>query len=486
MRGLFLKYTLILALLAGLVASCSESLEDTYSDYTGDGPEQYLTKIYDLQGKPRWMSVELTWNLKLDPGRTAILVEWTDDEKTDSVIIDRNSTSYLVEGLKNYEYELGVYAIEQTANGEITKRSIGDPVYIRPYTYASDELILFSRVVKKQFNVADKQLFVTFEEWTDNLISFKIGYYEKNNPTEQFWEATPEDRIDNYPNGLPYALIGTDVDFSQGVKVYRTGKIAVVGDMLLEMEPIDIDYNQVSLVDVLHFPNLKELHLGRNRILADGTELTYRSTLTEQVVSEAALRVAKENGVEIYHYGNHYFNVVPDFFTGKNMVAVEPALTFLETSSWTISVTPRDLMEYNSGLKNLLTDDASYWLPQSSAAVREHVIEIDFGKEESISGFKIAQANIASAIQCPEQVKIEMQISSGQWIAVAFQENTMLGTGKGETTVVYLDKNKISKRCSKIRLRVSDLFFEKGYDSSWNYIDFYNIALGSFMVIKGE
>ena len=84
MRGLFLKYTLILVLLAGLVASCGESLEDTYSDYTGDGPEQYLTKIYDLQGKPRWMSVELTWNLKLDPGRTAILVEWTDDEKTDS------------------------------------------------------------------------------------------------------------------------------------------------------------------------------------------------------------------------------------------------------------------------------------------------------------------------------------------------------------------------------------------------------------------
>ena len=167
-------------------------------------------------------------------------------------------------------------------------------------------------------------------------------------------------------------------------------------------------------------------------------------------------------------------------------MAVEPALTFLETNSWNISVTPGDLMEYNSGLNNLLTDDASYWLPQSSASIREHVIEIDFGKEESISGFKITQANIATAIQCPEQVKIEMQISSGQWIAVAFQENTILGTGKGETTIVYLDKNKTSKKCSKIRLKVSDLFFKKGYDSSWNYIDFYNIALGSFMVIKGE
>ena len=80
---------------------------------------------------------------KIRSGRTAILVEWTDDEKTDSAVIDRNSTSYLVEGLKNYEYEFGVYAIEQTENGEIIKRSIGDPVYIRPYTYASDELILF-------------------------------------------------------------------------------------------------------------------------------------------------------------------------------------------------------------------------------------------------------------------------------------------------------------------------------------------------------
>ena len=66
-RTIFENIHWILVLLAGLVASCGESLEDTYSDYTGDGPEQYLTKIYDLQGKPRWMSVELTWNLKLDP-----------------------------------------------------------------------------------------------------------------------------------------------------------------------------------------------------------------------------------------------------------------------------------------------------------------------------------------------------------------------------------------------------------------------------------
>lgn len=90
MKELFFKYAVILVLLAGYLTGC-EKLEDTYSKHTGDGPEQYLTKIYDLKGEPKWLSVLLTWNLKLDPGRTAIMVEWTDDEKTDSVIIDRTA-----------------------------------------------------------------------------------------------------------------------------------------------------------------------------------------------------------------------------------------------------------------------------------------------------------------------------------------------------------------------------------------------------------
>lgn len=526
MRGLFLKYAMMLVLLAGLVASCNESLEDTYSDYTGDGPEQYLTKIYDLQGAPRWMSVELNWNLKLDPGRTAILVKWTDDEKIDSVIIDRNSTSYLVEGLKNYEYELSVYAIEQKENGEIIKRSIGDPVYIRPYTYASDELILFSRVIKKQFNVADKQLFVTFEEWMDELISFKIGYYEKNNPTEQLWVATPEDRIDNYPHGKPYALIGTNVDFSKGIKVYRVGKIAVVGDMELEMSPIDlyfelpffesdfavevrnkldligeirkediadvevldIDYNQVSLVDVLHFPNLKELHLGRNRILATDTESTYRSTLTEQAVSEEALRVAQERGVKIYHYGKHYFDAVPDFFTEKNKVAEVPALTLLDPADWSISVSPED-QDYDSGLWNLLNLKSDYWSPQASQTMmREHIITIDMGGLQPVQGFLIMQAEditipSGKTGSKPESLKVEILNELGQWEAATFQENVTIGNGTHEKTVVYLNKNKSTKLTSKVRF----LIYDTGFKPSWSesFTD-YKVALSSFMVIQGN
>lgn len=34
----------------GFLTGC-EDLEDTYSEHTGDGPEQYLTKIYEFEGR---------------------------------------------------------------------------------------------------------------------------------------------------------------------------------------------------------------------------------------------------------------------------------------------------------------------------------------------------------------------------------------------------------------------------------------------------
>ena len=289
MRKLFLH--ILFLLFVGFMTSC-EKLEDTYSEYRGDGPIQYLTKIYNLTASPQWLSVELNWELKLDPGRTAIMIKWTDDEKSDSVLIDKESTSYVVKNLKNYEYSFNVYAVEKN-DEQIVKYSLGDPVYARPYTYESDELLLFTRVVNKSFKVADKSIFVVFEEWADNLISFKIGYYEKNNNTEQFWNVNPEDKIGHFPFGKACAMIGTNIDFSKPINVYRTGRIAFVDDMELELNPIElffnvpsfdsnfaaevrsqfdlqgeiqqtdinditslcIDYDQISLADVLHFPN---------------------------------------------------------------------------------------------------------------------------------------------------------------------------------------------------------------------------------------
>ena len=510
--------------LTGFMVGC-EKLEDTYSEYMGDGPEQYLSKIYDLQGSPQWLSVLLTWNLKLDAGRTAILVKWTDDEKTDSVILDKDCKSYLVEGLKNYEYTFNVNAIEQK-NGKTIKYSINDPVYVRPYTYESDEISLFSRVVSKPFNIADKQLFVIFEPWSDNLISFRIGYWEKNNKEEQFWVATLEDRINNYPKGKPYALIGENIDFSKPINVYRTGKISEIGDVVLDLNPIalyfdipsfesdfaaevrnkfdltgeikwsdiknietlEIDYNQVSLTDILHFSGLKELHLGKNRYLASGTESQIKSTIENREISLAALELAANLGVKIYHYGKHYFDVAPSFFTASNIKAEIPIFTYLDPSVWTIKVSPEDALGYNSGLTNLVKDDNTQWLPQPSTQLREHVIEIDMQENKNVLGFKIKQAiSSDSQLKLPTSLSIEVQSATGQWLPATYQERVTIGNGKGETTIIYLDKAKNSKKTQKIRVKISDSFYKKQWNSGVGAsLDYYNVVLSSFMVIQGE
>ena len=58
-----LTYITMLVAFCGVLSSC-EDIEDTYKEHAGDGPIQYLNKIYDLEATSQWESVLLTWNLK--------------------------------------------------------------------------------------------------------------------------------------------------------------------------------------------------------------------------------------------------------------------------------------------------------------------------------------------------------------------------------------------------------------------------------------
>ncbi len=524
MKTIF-TYIIMLATLCVELASC-ESIDDTYKEYTGDGPEQYLNKIYDLQAKSQWESVLLSWKLKQDLGRTAILVEWKDSETTHSQLIDKNSESFVVEGLtSNYDYEFNVWAVMEE-NGEIVKKSLGDPVYAYPFNSQSDEVALFTHVVTKQIKVANKAIFAVFDVWPENLISFKIGYFEKGNDQEQFFVAQPEDRINEYPKGKPYALIGENIDFSKPINVYRIGKIESFGDKVLELTPVtlyfdfpifnsdfanelrpqigiygeiknsdienvssvNINFNQTSLEDILYFPNLKIVNLGKDRYIMHGTEDQAKSNLSSAAnkeISLGALKAAHDLlGVQINHYSNHYFDGNFDWFAGNHLVPQLPSLNLLDATDWSITETPQDAMGYDTGLKNLLVDNNMYWFPTASMQLRTHTIEIDMKKIERVLGFKIVQANINDLdLKLPEQIKIEVMNVSGVWTAAGFNEDVATGSGKGESTIVYLDKDKSVKSVQKIRILISDSFYKNGFDDKWNYVKFYRTALSSFMVI---
>ncbi len=519
-----LRYITILVLCCGIWPACQD-IEDTYKDYAGNGPIQYLNKIYDLKATPQWESVLLTWKLTLDPSRTGILVEWKNSTKTYSQMIDKDSVNFLVQGLTdNYDYMFNVWAI-RLENGEIVKKSLGDAVYGRPFNFESDELALFTHVVRKQIKVANKKMFVIFDNWAANLISFKIGYFEKGNDQEQFYVANAGDKINGLPKGKPYAVIGENIDFNKPINVYRTGQIGSFGNKVLDLKPLplyfdlptfnsdfanelrpqigvygeikssdvadistlEINFNQASLEDILYLPNLKTLNLGKSRYIKSGTEATAKSTLSSDInrdISLGALELANQLlGVEINQYSKHYFDQLPAWFAGKNLVPQLPSLNLLNTSGWEITESPTDVMGYETGLGNLLVDNTQYWFPTASAQLRTHVFTIDMKGMPNILGFKITQPDINDAtLSLSGLISIEIMDASSIWVPAAFNQSVAIGNAKGETSLVYLNKDKkTAKQAQKIRVTVSDNSYKKAYDANSNYVSFYRTALGSFM-----
>ena len=55
------KYIMGLLSTMLLAIACSESLEDTYGDYTDGGRIRYVGKCYDVKTVPGWKRLTLNW-----------------------------------------------------------------------------------------------------------------------------------------------------------------------------------------------------------------------------------------------------------------------------------------------------------------------------------------------------------------------------------------------------------------------------------------
>lgn len=527
----------IIAVVLG-VTGC-QSIEDTYKEWTGDGPIQYLNKVYNLTATSQWQSVKLDWHLIPDASRTAMLVECMTDEDTVTYTIGKDDSTFVVKDLlRDYDYEFLVSAI-RVEDGVQTKKSLGDPIFAKPFSMESDEVKLFTHVVNKHIKVNDKKLFLTFELWSNNLDKFSIGYYEKGSSQETRLDYTREDNlVNNYPDGKPWALIGNDIDFTKPVTVYRTGEIETFGDMVLDLTPlelsfetpavnsdftievlpqmnnaseitydnakdvsnINLNYNLASLEDILYFPNLKTVNLGPNRYLQAGTENTVKSQFSSDAgyeISLGALEVAKkEMGVKINQYGHHYFDQTPSFFDGKNLTAQIPDISLENTSSWTVTKTPADMMTF--GRDNIIVDDDTYWIPAVSPTLRVHVFTIEFGDTRSITGFKFKQAQVSNAdinntgdyyfwpaptLQLPGSITVEVQDANNNWVAAASERTILVGDGAGETTLVWFNHAHSPIQAKRIRLTVSDSDFGKSYYNGVQTM-FQRTAVGTFIPIN--
>lgn len=535
MRKIFQSTLYALALLFSL-ASC-ESIEETYDEWAGDGPIQYLNKVYNLKATPQWQAVKLNWHLIPDASRTAMLVECMTDQDTVTYTLGKDDSVFTVKNLtRDYDYEFLVSAIREE-DGKVTKKSLGDPIFSKPFSMESDEVKLFTHVVNKQIKVNDKKLFVAFDAWPSNLQKFSIGYYEKGASAETRRDYTAADNLQNgYPDGKPWALIGSNIDFTKPVTVYRTGAIEAFDGMVLDLTPlelsfespavnsdfanevkpelgvneltfdnmkgastINLNYDLASLEDILYFSNLKTLNLGANRYLLAGTESTVKSKFNTDAgrqISLGALEVAKEEmGVTINQYGHHYFDQTPSFFDGKNLTAKVPSINLLNTTGWTITKTPADVSTF--GRDNILIDDVNkYWIPAVSPTLRVHVFTIEFGETKNITGFKFSQAKVTTAdlnntgdyyfwpkptaVPLPGSLTVEVQDASNNWVAAAAERTVLVGNGAGETSIVWFNHAHKAIQAKRIRLTVSDADFGKAY---YNGVQttFQRTALGTFI-----
>lgn len=511
-------YAILTALLAGALFGC-ESLEDTYSEYAGDGPIRYLTKCYNLDAVPEWEEVELTWENKTDVARDAILVEWEDDNTTRDSIIDKDATSCVIPNLENYEYGFSVTAISYDDDMNVTASSLKSTIYARPYTFEHEALSTFSRVVIKQFKVGDSKLMLFFDSWKSNLLAVEIGYYKTGETSETRLTLSKQaNGTDYWPNGQKYLLL-PGVDQTKAVTVYRTGTITEMSDpdfslefptiqlnldvlafnsdfatqvknylnvseldasAIENVEVLELDQDLTSLEDILYFPNLKELYLGKNRYMTStyASNSSAQSTLTDKERSLAVLNVAHNQlQLDVHQYNAHYlasYEAPSWFVKGGNPVV--PMLEFYATTGWSYAVTPVDQTGYNSYLVNLFDGLASTaWTPLIGSTLRVHQIEIDLGTEVDVRGFKLVQSATVSSSLVPNFIKIEMAPEAGQYAQAAFAEEIPLGDSNGETNIIYLNKEQTTQKARRIRIFVTD----KDY-----YSTSYGTALADFMVIK--
>ena len=99
------------------MAGCSETLEETYDEYTQGGMIRYLGKCSELQVNPGWERLQVVWKNNIDPGIDSVKITWQSENEEKPLVryIDRMNvgeeedlmdTIYL-ENLAAQSYSLG-------------------------------------------------------------------------------------------------------------------------------------------------------------------------------------------------------------------------------------------------------------------------------------------------------------------------------------------------------------------------------------------
>lgn len=466
-----------------------QSLEDTYSDYAGDHVIRYVGKCSNLSVESGWKRLYVEWTNGVDPAVENIKLTWATAGEISDTLLASDVTSCNLLNLQDGSYEITVCGVDKEGN-----MSLPVTAYGRPYTPSHEAVRVFTQGITKCIPVRNN-LMLFFDAWQDNISKLEIHYTSIAGEKKVF-PITREVCLENY-------TLLRDVNLEKGVSVEREGRIGECPDLivfesldLLDREPVfttdfttlvqwkygveeitdtfinnleelEIDYSITSLEDILYFPNLKKLVLGRNRYLYEPYLNSNKSAsmIEEERKSLFVLDVAHELlGIEVERYNQHYFPNTSLSYMVEKGNPVLPKLNYLDATDWEITNSVEDTKDYDSHLEYLLDNNPNTcWETElEPTSIRLYDLVIDMKSQQVVSGLKIVQKNFdPSSVQSgpyllPTSVRVLVSKDKITWDIPMYVDYNMLGNTNGEITLLQFP---VSRNIRYIKLQVSDQVF---------------------------
>ena len=485
-----MKYTtILLSLLAFLSFAGCEELEDTYDDYAGDGPITYLAKCTDVTVESGWQRLAVKWTNQLDPNRNGVWLQCRSNTLQVDTLLPADCDSCSVNGLPEGSYTVTVAAVSERGDTALPAISSG-----RPYTENHEAVLSFTRAITK-YIFAGNNLMVFVGTKTPEIVDFKIEYTKASDG--------PPETYDLSGNMWAYQarnLFIEDVDREQPVTVTRRGLISGCTDTItfadfvldptvinmkadfnarlmerygeIDLTREELDYDLSSMEDILYFPNLKKLVLGKNRYYNPAnpnnpaSAITGDWSVTELMMDCIRKLKAISPDFEIENYGGHY-NIWFYSFMGDGITVTDkgkqtslPAdLTLLDTEGFAVTV---------DGTANaVLTDDdpATYWLSSFTGSQNSHEVVIDMQEARTLKGVKFTQAFFSGYIPplqnfAPTSASVEVSVDGTTWTNPCHSSSLTLGPVNGETKLIDFAQEQSARY---IRVTVQDALYSGDY-----------------------
>lgn len=450
------KILMMMTAALALFAAC-DSIEDTYKDYTGDGPIRYPGKCTNVTVSPGWECLRVNWTLSNDPAVEHIVVTCASESDTLRQTLDAKATNCTIENLQNDNYTVSVQS--QASDGML---SIAEGKTDRPYTYEHEAVRAYTRGYAKAF-LAKGHLLLVMSGWDEGIERFWVACTSTDGQSKEI-DLTQDMFTEKYVD-----LSG--IDTSKPVVLHRKAKIAGCPD-IIDFQPItitrnvvlnsdfqrnmtqrygitsdeadqftsttaevEIDHNLLSLEDLLFFTHLKKVVMGKNHYF-DGKHYV-KPTLEDTKTSKWVLEKLNEiYGTTVEQYGDSYLTWTASYID-KQPYSVLPELTYLNANGWTIENSEDDTM--NEYLDRLLDNDGtttwSSW--PSTEGIRTMTLTIDMLKAQQVRGVKILQAaNTETANYQPGNISIEYSADYQTWHNLGHAYTNTVGTAQGEATLI--------------------------------------------------